>query len=318
MRPAALVGAVTISALGHVAASPSNVSAARTCQQPGTSTHTVAEGDSWFDIARRAGVSTGSLLGANNADDEDVIFPGDQLCLPSGAKPTGSSGGACGGSASYTVVRGDSWFAIAQRAATRLGPLLQANQATAETVLHPGRALCMPAGVAAPRAGGTGGGGGAVVLEAVPAHGPCWYSDTWSAPRGNGRRHEGVDIIAGQGQYVYAVTDGTLTRRAWAQPGRIAGNAWWLTSDDGSGTYFFYAHLADFVPGLKVGSHVRAGEIIGFVGATGNAGGPHLHFEIHPNGGGAINPYQSVKAMGGCKSGAGYQQPSGWIPQVSN
>ena len=290
------------------------MAAARSCQQPGLTVHTVADGDSWFDIARRAGVSTGALLGANNADVDDVIFPGDVLCLPQGA----TGGSPCGGAATYTVARGDSWFAIAERAGTRVGPLAQANQATADTVLHPGRVLCMPAGVSAPRSGGGSARGGAAVLAALPAHGPCWYSDTWAAPRGNGRRHEGVDIIAGQGHYVYAVVDGTLTRRAWANPGRISGNAWWLTADDGSGTYYFYAHLADFVPGLKVGSRVQAGEIIGFVGATGNAAGPHLHFEIHPNGGGAINPYQTVKAMGGCKSGSGYQQPSGWIPMLGS
>jgi murein DD-endopeptidase MepM/ murein hydrolase activator NlpD len=113
------------------------------------------------------------------------------------------------------------------------------------------------------------------------------------------------------------VVDGTLTNRVWDRPGRRAGNAWWLTAADGSGTYFFYAHLADFAPGLEVGSKVKAGEIIGFMGNTGNSAFPHLHLEIHPNGGPPVNPYPIVKQHGGCKTGEGYRQPNGWVPTVS-
>jgi murein DD-endopeptidase MepM/ murein hydrolase activator NlpD len=144
--------------------------------------------------------------------------------------------------------------------------------------------------------------------------GPCWFSDDWGDPRGAGRRHEGTDLFAGVGSYVYAVVDGTLTRRAWDQPGLRSGNAWWLTAADGSGTYYFYAHLADFAPELSVGSRVEAGQIIGFMGNTGNSAFPHLHFEVHPDGGGAVNPYPLLRSLGGCRSGEQYRQPSGWIP----
>ena len=132
----------------------------------------------------------------------------------------------------------------------------------------------------------------------------------------SGRRHEGTDLIAQAGRYVYAVTDGTLTRRAWDQPGRIAGNAWWLTASDGSGTYFFYGHLYDFAQGLKVGSRVSAGQIIGFVGDTGSSATAHVHFEIHPNGGEPINPYPTLKSLGGCNTSAPYRQPGGWVPDT--
>ncbi len=144
--------------------------------------------------------------------------------------------------------------------------------------------------------------------------GPCWFSDDWGDPRGAGRRHEGTDLFAAPQSYVYAVVDGTLTRRTWDQPGQRSGNAWWLTAADGSGTYYFYAHLADFAPKLSVGSRVEAGEIIGFMGNTGNSAFPHLHFEVHPNGGRAVNPYPLLRQAGGCKTGEQYRQPDGWVP----
>jgi hypothetical protein len=208
----------------------------------------------------------------------------------------------------YEVRSGDGWFDIATRAGVAPRQLLRANGARATDMLHPGDELCLPNGAATPTPRDTG----AIVLSALPVHGPCWYGDTWLAPRGGGRRHQGVDLITAPGNYVYAVVDGTLSRRAWDAPGRLSGNAWWLRGDDGN-TYF-YAHLSDFAPGLKVGARVRAGEVLGFVGSTGNSSGPHLHFEIHPGGGPAVNPYPVVRAQGGCRTGEGYRQPNGWVP----
>jgi Peptidase family M23 len=146
-----------------------------------------------------------------------------------------------------------------------------------------------------------------VPLGAFPVQGPCSFTDTWGAPRSGGRVHEGVDIIAKSGQYVYAVVDGTLSKQAVDKPGGLSGNAWWLTTSDRS--YYFYAHLSGFAPDLKVGSKVVAGQIIGYVGMTGNAAAPHLHFEIHPGGGSAINPTPSVKAVDGCKNTTPLPQP---------
>ena len=77
--------------------------------------------------------------------------------------------------------------------------------------------------------------------------------------------------------------DGTLTKKYLDAPGSLSGNGWRLTTSDG--TYFFYAHLSTFAPGLTVGSPVKAGQIIGQVGMTGDAPIPHLHFEVHPGGG---------------------------------
>jgi LysM repeat protein len=242
----------------------SDVSAApRTCGAPGRPTHTVADGETWYGIARSAGVSTTSLYAANHADEDTVIHPGDVLCLPAGAPtpaPSPSTAvvvdGACPASApaTYTVEPGDSWSTIAKRAGLSLTGLLHANDAKASTVIHPGDSLCVPAGTSMPaapaRASSRRGAGG---MQALPVQGPCWYADSWQAPRGNGRRHEGVDLITSAGNYIYAVTDGTLTRRAWDRPGSLSGNAWWLTSDDGSGTYYFYAHLSAFAPGLAPG-----------------------------------------------------------------
>ena len=221
--------------------------------------------------------------------------------------------------ATYTVLSGDSWSRIAQKLGVGMSSLLAANGATTSTVIFPGRAVCVPAGATppttthhdndpdrtptAPTTTPPPPAPGSVTISQFPVQGQCWFADTWRAPRSGGRLHEGVDIIAKAGLYVYAVADGTLIKQSFDFPGSLSGNGWHLLRADG--TYFFYAHLSAFAPGLKKGSTVKAGQIIGYVGKTGNAGSPHVHFEVHPLSGAAVNPYPIVKAIDACSTTAG-------------
>jgi peptidoglycan hydrolase-like protein with peptidoglycan-binding domain len=139
----------------------------------------------------------------------------------------------------------------------------------------------------------------AITVAVFPVLGPCWFGDTWQAPRPGGRQHEGVDIIAVSGTPLYAANDGRISRQSFDRVGSLGGNTITLTAADG--TYFYYAHLSTFADGIGVGSEVVAGQVIGYVGSTGSSSTPHLHFEYHPYGGAAVNPYPPVKAIDGCK-----------------
>ena len=136
---------------------------------------------------------------------------------------------------------------------------------------------------------------GLPTLQAFPVQGRCGFTDSWHAPRPGGRLHEGVDIIGARGLAIYAVADGVITRMLTG--GTLSGNSIRLTIADG--TYFFYAHLDGFAAGLAAGQTVRAGQIIGYLGSTGSTSN-HLHFEDHPKGGAAVNPYPIVKAVDAC------------------
>lgn len=96
------------------------------------------------------------------------------------------------------------------------------------------------------------------------------------------------------------MANGTITRTYEGLA--LGGKSLRLTAPDG--TYYFYAHLDSFAPGIGAGTAVRAGQVIGYNGATGNAHEPHLHFEIHPGGGAAVNPYPFLKAIDGCSNAA--------------
>jgi len=132
-------------------------------------------------------------------------------------------------------------------------------------------------------------------IAVFPVQGRCSFTNTWHESRGS-RLHEGVDIIAPKGNLIYAVVDGTITKRY--DNASLTGNGLRLTMADG--TYFFYAHLDTFAPNIGVGTVVKAGQILGTIGATGNTDTPHLHFEVHPRGGAPIDPTPVVAAVNAC------------------
>ncbi len=160
----------------------------------------------------------------------------------------------------------------------------------------------------------TGAGSAGIQMMRFPVQGQCFFGDTWLAPRGGGRKHEGVDIIAPEGHLLYAVVDGHISKMYWDYPGALAGNGLRVAQDDG--TYFTYLHMSSFAPGIEVGTEVKAGDVIGYIGNTGSSATPHLHFEIHPGGGEAVNPYPYVKAINGCSNTTAQYQQSFPSPAV--
>ncbi len=133
-----------------------------------------------------------------------------------------------------------------------------------------------------------------------PVAGPNSFIDSFGYPR-PGHSHQGTDIMAPKGTPVVASINGVFKAKKGSR--HTYGGGWRGMLYASNGTYYYYAHLDDFAPGILASSSsyssgvsVKAGQVIGYVGNSGNAGPYHLHFEIHPGGGGAINPYPILKA----------------------
>lgn len=144
-----------------------------------------------------------------------------------------------------------------------------------------------------------------------PVVGPVTYTDTWGACRGSGcsRGHKGVDIFGHKLAPLVAVEDGVITFIRQSSMS-ISGNTVIIRSD--SGWRYLYIHLNNDAPGtddgsnpqgwilpnrLRVGDRVTAGQVIGYLGDSGNAETTpaHVHFEVHEPGVGAVNPTPFVQ-----------------------
>ncbi len=151
-----------------------------------------------------------------------------------------------------------------------------------------------------------------------PVYGPSSFSDTYGAARATVTWHHGADIFAPLGAPVVAVTSGTVFSVGWND---IGGYRFWLR--DRQGNQFYYAHLSAFSPIAVDGKQVRAGDVVGFVGNTGDAQGTpyHLHFEIHPVSllpmgyDGVINPTQFLSAWRRLQD-VTFAAGRGWAPPV--
>ena len=184
--------------------------------------------------------------------------------------------------------------------------------------------------------GNNGGGAGAAPLLPIPTglhpkltaggyvfpvYGPVSFIDTFGAFRGDvpGNWHHGDDIFAPLGAPILACADGIVFSVGWND---VGGNRLWLR--DAEGNEFYYAHLSAFSPLARNGTHVKAGEVLGFVGNTGDASGtpPHLHFEIHPASlifmgyDGAVDPTSYLTAWQHLQD-VRFQNVAGWVPALA-
>ena len=231
--------------------------------------HTVRSGDSIYGIASRYGVSQADFVRWNGLVDGKLYATTSLVLYDPGTLP-GTS--AATGPVTHVVARGQTLSAIASRYGSSSSAIAKASGLSNVNSIRVGQKLTVP-----------GGSGSAAVRCPVP--GGTFFND-WGFPRSGGRAHAGNDIFAPRGTPVYAPVSGWVD----VATGSIGGHQFRLRAPDG--TLWFGSHMDRFG---KSGA-VSAGDVIGYVGDSGNARGsrPHLHFEIHP-GSQAANPYPLLR-----------------------
>jgi murein DD-endopeptidase MepM/ murein hydrolase activator NlpD len=139
-----------------------------------------------------------------------------------------------------------------------------------------------------PSTGGPFPTGGSGAISICPVQGVVSFVDSFGWPRPGGRIHEGIDMISPYGTPIVAVHSGNAVQT----PNSLGGNAV-IVYHDGGTDFTYYAHMSSY----GATGQVAAGQIIGYVGSTGDTTVNHLHFEYHPGGGPAVDPYQLLLAV---------------------
>lgn len=239
---------------------------------PGVSVHAwrVRPGDTLEGLAARFGLKVGTLLSLNRGLGEKNLEPGEILLVP-------SRDGAF-----HTLQEGQGLSDVARAYGVSLGDLLAANPAGPEGLPGPGRVLFLP---------------GAAHL---PSDDPRWKTLTGLVPRRGFRKptggrfadgfgprrhpltgresfHTGLDLAPGSGARVFAAEAGRVVFA-----GIRAGYGRLVVLDHGGGLTSWYAHLSEIA--VEAGKVVDRGDLLGKVGASGRATGPHLHFEVRQDG----------------------------------
>jgi LysM repeat protein len=256
----------------------------------GSVVHTVVAGEILAGIASRYSTTVGAIVSANSLSNPNLIRVGQRLTIPaagagagggggtgsSAYASTGSSDGRTGVAGTHTVVRGDTLMGIARNYGVTAEALAAANGIPRPWTLYADARLFLSAQNRLP-----------VDLARCPVPGSSFVND-WGFPRSGGRTHEGTDLFASRGTPVLAPSSGTVSYAT----GTIGGRQFRLVGDDGM--LYLGSHMDNF----GTSGRVAAGAVIGYVGSSGNAAGsrPHLHFEVHPDGGAAMNPYPLVRA----------------------
>ena len=231
--------------------------------------HVVKAGETLASIAAKYGVSVQQLASANGITNPSLIYVGARLALSGkGFVAAGEPGGS-----THVVAAGETLGSIAAKYGVSVSQLAKANGIKNTNLIHIGQKLDIPGATS----------------WVCPVPGASYVND-WGFPRSGGRFHEGNDLMAPRGTEVHAPVSGTLK----PVTGTVGGFQFFLYGDDG--VTYIGSHLDAFG---RSGS-VSAGEVIGYVGDTGNAhGGPtHLHFEMHPSDGAAVNPFPTLQENG--------------------
>lgn len=234
---------------------------------PASITHVVSAGETLGSIAARYGTTTSTIMALNGITNPSLIYTGTQLMV-SGAEPTGTlpSVGS-GATGTHTVAAGETLSEIAAAYGVSVADIVAANGLSDPDRIVAGQKIQLD-----------GSGGGFV----CPVAGSRFFND-WGFPRSGDRFHQGNDLFAPRSTPVRAPVSGYVHHLV----GSVGGNQFRLDGNDGN--RYIGSHMEAF--GLS--GNVVAGDVIGFVGDSGNAIGsdPHLHFEIHLNRTDPVNPY---------------------------
>jgi len=251
-------------------------------QEPTIVTYTVVKGDNLWSISQRYDVKMNTIISTNNLKEISRLSIGQKLKLPITnmdiAKAEGYSQDAAAEEIIYYVKKGESLWSISREYNVKLESIIAANNITNASKISTGQQLRIP-NVPGTRS--------SICNFIWPVRGRITSPYGMRVISGRKDFHAGIDIGGPTGTNIVAAESGRVSYAGYM---RGYGNVIILSHDGGYSTV--YGHNS--VNLVKKGQYVNKGSIIGKVGSTGNATGPHLHFEIR-SGGKPVNPLPYLK-----------------------